>query len=130
MEIGDRLKMVRKLKGLSLGKLAALTGLSKGNLSSYENNKTNPSVTALVPILKHLGVNINWLLTGEGEIFNCNNKEDNAEIKKRLAEAEEELRQLRLQYASLQDQNEELNQEIKDRLRQIVGLQEKLIPQN
>jgi transcriptional regulator with XRE-family HTH domain len=127
MSIGSRLKKVRVAKKLSMNRIAAMVSITKGGYSKIENDLSDPKASTLVSLSKQLGFNLVWLLTGEGEMFTCN-KEDNAEIKKRLAEAEEELRQLRLQYASLQDQNEELNQEIKDRLRQIVGLQAKLIP--
>ncbi len=55
MEIGKRIKHMRKQKGLTLDELASRSELSKGFLSQLENDLTSPSITTLDDILEALG---------------------------------------------------------------------------
>ena len=55
MNIGDRIKHLRKQQGLTLEELAARSELSKGFLSQVERNLTSPSISTLDDILEALG---------------------------------------------------------------------------
>ena len=55
MDIGNRIKHMRKQKGLTLDELASRSELSKGFLSQLENDLTSPSITTLDDILEALG---------------------------------------------------------------------------
>lgn len=55
MNIGDRIKHLRKQQGLTLEELASRSELSKGFLSQLERNLTSPSVSTLDDILEALG---------------------------------------------------------------------------
>ncbi len=55
MEIGKRIKQLRKRNGLTLDELASRSELSKGFLSQLENDLTSPSITTLDDILEALG---------------------------------------------------------------------------
>lgn len=59
--LGERIKKLRKEKGLTLQTLAG-SGLTKGMLSLIENNKANPSMESLSYIAEQLGVDKNELL--------------------------------------------------------------------
>ena len=55
MDIGSRIKHLRKRKGLTLEELASRSELSKGFLSQLERNLTSPSIATLDDILEALG---------------------------------------------------------------------------
>ncbi|MGI2328878.1 helix-turn-helix domain-containing protein [Planococcus sp. YIM B11945] len=59
--LGERIKKLRKEKGLTLQALAG-EALTKGMLSLIENNKANPSMESLAYIAERLGVDRNELL--------------------------------------------------------------------
>ena len=63
MDIGNKLKDLRVLKGLTQEELADRSELSKGFISQLERNLTSPSITTLMDILQCLGTSI-------GEFFN------------------------------------------------------------
>ena len=63
MDIGNKLKELRVLKGLTQEELADRSELSKGFISQLERNLSSPSITTLMDILQCLGTSI-------GEFFN------------------------------------------------------------
>ena len=63
MDIGNKLKELRVLKGLTQEELADRSELSKGFISQLERNLTTPSIPTLMDILQCLGTSI-------GEFFN------------------------------------------------------------
>ena len=63
MNIGNRLKELRIIKGLTQEELADRAELSKGFISQVERNLTSPSIATLMDILQCLGTSI-------GEFFN------------------------------------------------------------
>ena len=63
MDIGNKLKELRVLKGLTQEELVDRSELSKGFISQLERNLTSPSITTLMDILQCLGTSI-------GEFFN------------------------------------------------------------
>lgn len=67
--LGKRLKEVRGVKQLKLFELASLLNMSQGYLSCVENGKRRFTQENLVLLSEKLNVNIQWLLTGEGEMF-------------------------------------------------------------
>ena len=60
--IGQRIRSLRVVRGLTLGKLAARTKLSVSMLSLVERGKASPSVGTLVAISSVFGVQISELL--------------------------------------------------------------------
>ena len=63
-----RLKSIRKFLGLSQRAFAKKVGVDQGRVSQWESNKSMPGSSALSE-MAILGVNINWLLIGEGEMM-------------------------------------------------------------
>ncbi len=61
--IGENLKKVREIRGLSLSELAEKAGISKSYLSNMERNlNENPSIQVLCKISKALQVDIQTLV--------------------------------------------------------------------
>lgn len=58
LDIGQRIKTMRKAKGLSLAEIAKLTGLSEATLSRVENNQTLVSAHSLYILAKTLDADI------------------------------------------------------------------------
>ncbi|MDH3387964.1 MAG: cupin domain-containing protein [Gammaproteobacteria bacterium] len=59
-DLGNEIRQLRKVRGLTLLQLAAATGKSVGFLSQVERNLTRPSVAALQDISEALTVHIGW----------------------------------------------------------------------
>lgn len=60
-QIGRRLRAVRQDRGLSLAKVAAAAGLTRGFLSQVELGETSASVTSLVNLAGALGIQVSSL---------------------------------------------------------------------
>ena len=58
MEIGNKIKELRVLNGLTQEELADRAELSKGFISQLERDLTSPSIATLVDILQVLGTDL------------------------------------------------------------------------
>ena len=67
MKIGEKLKELRILKGLTQEELADGAELCKGFISQVERNLTSPSIATLVDILQCLGTTIGEFFSEEQE---------------------------------------------------------------
>jgi len=65
LNVGDRIKRLRINQKRTLQEVADNCGMSKGMISKIENNRTVPSMAALVKIAQSLGTNISNLLEQE-----------------------------------------------------------------
>jgi len=68
-ETGRRLKHFRTSQNITIAELSQKTGLSKGMISETETGKNKPSPNLLLALLNIYALNLNWLLTGRGEMF-------------------------------------------------------------
>jgi transcriptional regulator with XRE-family HTH domain len=59
IQISNRLRDLRKEKNITLQELADEAGVSKAMLSQVENNRTIPSLTVLLNLIKSLNVDFN-----------------------------------------------------------------------
>jgi transcriptional regulator with XRE-family HTH domain len=59
LQIGNRIKEKRKQNKITLQELAEDVGVTKGLISQIENNRTVPSLTVLLSIIKALRVDLN-----------------------------------------------------------------------
>lgn len=67
---GERIKKLRKEKGLSQAQLAAMLGIQQGSLSEIESGKTKASKRLLLAILYYYrDIDIKWLSTGKGDMY-------------------------------------------------------------
>ncbi len=63
VQITNKIKDIRKEKNITLQELAEATGVTKGMLSQVENNRTIPSLTVFLNIIKSLQIDINDFFT-------------------------------------------------------------------
>ena len=76
MEIGQRIKQLRVMKGLTQEELADRAELSKGFISQVERDLTSPSIATLMDILQCLGVSVSEFFTEAPEEQIVFTKED------------------------------------------------------
>jgi transcriptional regulator with XRE-family HTH domain len=65
VEIGERIRLARTLRGISLRQLATEAGVSPGFVSHLENGKSGASVATLRNMARALGLTIAELLDGD-----------------------------------------------------------------
>jgi len=65
----ERLLEIRKATGLTGGKIALCGGVTKQTFSGYLHTGRLPSANVLANWVSKLGINANWLLTGQGPMF-------------------------------------------------------------
>lgn len=61
MIIGERLKSVRKEKGISAKELSELLGVGERMITYYEANKKEPKIENLIKLADRLEVSIDYL---------------------------------------------------------------------
>ena len=68
MSIGQRLKILRNLLGKTQSEMASFLGVSFPTYRNWELGISEPSAGSLHVLLER-GINIHWLLSGEGPVF-------------------------------------------------------------
>ena len=83
----ENLKKIRKKLGLSVAKLSDRIEIPAMTLTNYERGDRTPSAQLFIQLNKKLNVNLNWFVSGEGEMFNAPNFDDvKDEFEKRVEE--------------------------------------------
>lgn len=72
----ERLRKFRSKLGLSVAKLAAVTGIPARTISSYERGEYKPSFDFLSAMYELFEMNINWIISGVGQMKNPKKFED------------------------------------------------------
>ena len=75
MEIGERLRNIRKSKGLSIYKLSQDTGISQNHISDLELGRRKPSVETLKRLIVPLGITLAELFNEYTEVSFLTEKE-------------------------------------------------------
>ena len=65
----ENLKNIRKSLRLSVAKFAELLEMSASTLTGYERSERTPSWQLFAQLYKKANVNLNWFVSGEGEMF-------------------------------------------------------------
>ena len=63
----EKLKELRKSKGISLKELGNVIGVAESTMSLYENGKREPDYETLLKIAEYFGVTVDYLLRGKEE---------------------------------------------------------------
>ncbi|GEM_PF-6359208 len=58
-KISNKIKEIRKEKGITIQEVADRAGVSKGLISQIENNRTIPSLLVLINIINALNIDLN-----------------------------------------------------------------------
>ena len=69
MNIGDRLKRLRKELDLTQEAFASRIGSVQNTITGYESGRRNPSAPVISIICREFDVNEEWLRNGTGEMF-------------------------------------------------------------
>lgn len=72
-EINKRVKQIRQTLNIKQKDMAKILLIRQSSLSDIENGRVNVTERVMSALCKEFGVNINWLKTGEGDIFLENN---------------------------------------------------------
>lgn len=64
-----RLKQLRTDLGLSVAKFAEKLDMSPSTINGYEREERTPSELLFIQLANKLNVNLNWLVSGQGEKF-------------------------------------------------------------
>ena len=67
--VGNNIKRLREELGLTQQKFAERIGIKQNSIALIESNKRNISRQALMSISREFGVRLEWLETGEGEMY-------------------------------------------------------------
>lgn len=78
-KIGGRIAFIRAKAELSQQDFGEKLGITKGNVSCFENHKYEPSFKILVQILEQYHISPNWLIFGKGNIYR---EENSVELSK------------------------------------------------
>ena len=62
MTLGDRIRYVREERGLTIAKLATLSGVIPCTISAIELSKRSGSIWTLAQLAKSLGVSLDYLV--------------------------------------------------------------------
>lgn len=91
----EKLRELRKEKGISLKELGAEIGVAESTMSLYENGKRQPDYETLLKLAEYFGVTVDYLLRGDDNferlpeelvILNRNAKKWSHEKQKQLLE--------------------------------------------
>lgn len=63
----ERLRELRKSKGISLKELGAIIGVAESTMSLYESGKRQPDYETLLKLAEYYGVTVDSLLRGSEE---------------------------------------------------------------
>ena len=66
-EFADRLKELRKKRGISQGELAALIEVHFTQVSRYERGETKPNAEAMTKLAKALDTTVDFLMNGTAD---------------------------------------------------------------
>ena len=69
MSISERLKQVVEAKSLNIKEFSEISTIPYRSIQNYLRNEREPNVEALIKLKDTMNININWLLTGEGKMF-------------------------------------------------------------
>lgn len=69
------LKLLRKALNLSVEKLSKKLDIPASTLWGYEGEKKIPSIKLCIQLYRVLNVNLNWFVSGKGEMFNASTYE-------------------------------------------------------
>ena len=76
MKLGEKIKLLRKSKGISQESLAAILKVNRNYLSRVETGKSEPTAGILKQIAEIFNVDLNSLLE-----IDCNSKDNSEKIK-------------------------------------------------
>ncbi len=90
-DIGKRIRHVRNMLGLKMKELSTIINVSCSYISEVESGKYRPSIDLLSGLLQNFNINVNWIVSGEGSIYNHQCEQHNLRIVIKNGNLEQEL---------------------------------------
>ncbi len=126
-DVGTRLREVRMALGYSQQYFSALLNTSAGFISEIEGSKKSPGIQLLYSLWRKFNININWLLTGKGNMFNSHSRtEHTPPSSEQRSDMEQDL-SIHQQIIALQQENEKLQQKVRELQSQVNLLSDLII---
>lgn len=131
-----KLKSIRNKLGITQSQMADSLGIKQGSYSDIERGKSPITKSLELLVIYRFSINQEWIDSGNGPMFKQKlpdnrvevvSNSTKSEIEQELLACQKELIQLRQQNTTLKEENKELNIEIKDKLKKIIKLQDKLL---
>lgn len=88
---GERIKQLRKSLKLSQVELAEKLSINASAISQMESGKIRPSLDTMIQLNKLVGVNLHWLITGSGNMFDPGAGQNYNPASKQLTQLQEML---------------------------------------
>lgn len=85
--VGERIRSIRKSRGISAEALAAEVGIGMDTLVQIEGNRISPPLGTLMKLARYLGAEAGTLIGGEGEKSYCVVRKDERHRVERVASA-------------------------------------------
>lgn len=98
MRTGDRIKFLRG--HLTQDEFAKTLGTVRNSIQVWETDKGSPACKHYLRFYKTLGVNINWLLSGEGKAY-VNNPGNRGLLEYKLTTLESKIKALEIKIANM-----------------------------
>jgi transcriptional regulator with XRE-family HTH domain len=139
MGVEKRLLLLINNLGITKKKFAESINLSPGNISDWLSIKRNsqPSLTALSRICETYGVNLNWLLTGEGSMYLDQGSGDSnkdrvredriRELENQISSLKKNISLLQAECNELSKKNQKLNSQLIKRLEELLATKDELL---
>ena len=100
-----RIQAARKAKGLTLKQLGDIIGISESAVSNIERGRNKPSGSTLILLCEKLGIDREWLETGEGDMFApVSEQDETAKLIESISDSPA-MRSLLATWAQLSDEN-------------------------
>lgn len=77
MNVSDRIRELRKIKGISQDELAEKLGVSRQAISKWENEQSIPDIDKIIMLSDYFEVSTDYLLKGVEPVKSMNNKGKN-----------------------------------------------------
>jgi transcriptional regulator with XRE-family HTH domain len=130
-DLANRFRSIRQKENISQKEFAQKLGVSQGVVADIERGAKEPSRAVLVAIAKEYHVSLDWLLLGieaapSPQITPGSEAMLLIEIetlKKENARLEAEIRKVETEYQSLDVKNRAVSEELLERMRQLVDVQ-------
>ena len=100
-----RIQAARKAKGLTLKQLGDIIGISESAVSNIERGRNKPSGSTLILLCEKLGIDREWLETGEGDMFApVSEQDETAKLIESISDSPA-MRSMLATWAQLSDEN-------------------------
>lgn len=95
--IGEKLRIEREKKGLSLVKLSLVSGVSRSQIWKVEKNLIKPTLYILEKLANGLQINLKKLLEKDSNSKYTNTIIDNIELKKEVVTAHKKCKKIKVE---------------------------------